>query len=254
MNEHVFNNTCTAIRCKCIYIYTIYIIYYIYIKHIKNIYHIHYTQGTVRGYPGLSSQVGGCTKKALRCENSSSRKCYAAPCGKPFNSKSPLIATIFSPRCTATTQEPHPLGCLETWDLCRDFPQLEIVWRWHSGTQTFACLRTRILKMRICLSGSLEAARSSHLRQSLMLETVRISNSQQRTLHNRDFGNSKFELWKSSKETVLSFKPRLKNVCFKLCHFQFPGKNNKIFENKAERWQICICAYMCKYCTHANFK
>lgn len=83
MNEHVFNNTCTAIRCKCIYI--------LYIYTLKK--YISYTQGTARGYPGLSSQVGGCTKKALRCENSSSRKCYAALCGKPFNSKSPLIAT-----------------------------------------------------------------------------------------------------------------------------------------------------------------
>lgn len=114
MNEHVFNNTCTAIRCKCI------CIIYIYIYVLKK-YHIHYTQGTVRGYPGLSSQVGGCTKKALRCENSSSRKCYAALCGKPFNSKSPLIATIFSPRCSATTQEPHPLGCLETWNCVVNF-------------------------------------------------------------------------------------------------------------------------------------
>lgn len=31
------------------------------------------------------------------------------------------------------------------------------------------------------------------------------------------------------------FQPRLKNVFFKLCHFQFPGKkNNKILETKAE--------------------
>ena len=136
------------------------------------------------------------------------------------------------------------IGLLGNVELCRDFPQLEIVWRWHSGTQTFACLRTRILKMRICLSGSLQAARSSHLRQSLMLETVRISNSQQRTLHNRDFGNSKFELWKSSKETVLSFNPVWKMCVSNCVIFNFPEKTTKYLKPKLSV-DISVSVHIC---------